>query len=584
MKLWILSIIFVLGTGSLYAKEKGEFPSEWVLQKTTFSYPSNFEFPEEGSVELFESTLYFQNSLYFQIKNKEKKNSIYQYDLQTGTFQKKLWEKGRILGWTECKNQFLIQTKQKLYFVEPITWNVINESTVPSISPQWRDMVCANQKLYRLDNDQLQVLDMETWEVKSILPLPMKSVQRIVKHEDMEILLYSSFSGNMVKNFSIDEGNTKGEWKVKTNHRALFKLIHISSDRFLVFDPITKIYGEFYLFDDQLIPMAERLEKRSDGKAVRFSPIESNLQYQLEIQANEEIPETNIHVVLPKKDTYAQSLKEETFYSPSSFSLDETGNRTLTIPLAKMKKGESKTIKVYNGNLTRYKIHWKLDPNITLNREENESKFPNELRDDWFVKLNDLVVIEKSKELYEENLTLKKILEQTSKYTSSIPYKSGKFEPAPKVIEKNNGGCTEHSYVTMALLRGLGIPTRLIWNYLPTETSKEMSLNHKYVEVWIEGYGWIPMEPLAPPKSKPGVSHARHLVFAVLPTPTHPKILGGDRLVQFTKESFHLRKNLSLKLTILKDEKGEREEETIGLQPGQKQNRTIVSGEDLVVP
>lgn len=176
------------------------------------------------------------------------------------------------------------------------------------------------------------------------------------------------------------------------------------------------------------------------------------------------------------------------------------------------------------------------------------------------------------------------ILSETAKYVSSIPYQSGKFEAAPYVILKNNGGCTEHSYVTMSLLRGMGIPTRLVWNYLPTESSSEMSFNHKYVEVWVDGLGWIPLEPLAPPKSKPGVTHARHLVFAVLPKPTHPKIVGGDRLVQIAKDQIPLGKQLKMKLTILKKETGDRLEEEIGIQPNRIRTRAIQAGEDLVVP
>ncbi|PKA27287.1 transglutaminase-like domain-containing protein [Leptospira levettii] len=584
MKHWILGFLIVFTSGSLLAMERGEVPFEWKQIGANYEYDPNFSFPDAESVELFESLLQVKSQLYFQTKNKDKEFHLYQYDLPTKKITPISWDKGRVLGWALCSGSVYVQTKQKLYAVSLDSFVIQKEYNLTSKSNGWKDFVCVKDKMFRSDKDQLEVLDVNSFEKISELPLPMKSVQRIIKHSDSEILLVSSFAGNTIQVFSLEEGTTTKEWKFPTNHRALFKMVSLGSDRFLIFDPITKIYGEWFFFDEHFFPIGDGLFMRSDEKAVRFSPIKSNLEYQLDLTSMSDIPESNFHVILPKKDTYAQELREESFYSPSTFSLDDFGNRTLTVKVPPMKEGESKVISVYRGKLTRYKIHWKLGPGLIVNREENESKHPNELRDDWFVKLEDPIVVTKRNELFQDKTSIKELLMETSQYVSSIPYKSGKFESAPNVIQKNNGGCTEHSYVTMSLLRGKGIPARLVWNYLPTETSIEMSFNHKYVEVWIDGYGWIPMEPLSPPKSKPGVTYARHLVFAVLPTPTHPKISGGDRLVQLTKDQLSLGKKIKMKLSILKQGEGETSEESLEIQPNQMRNRAIQSGEEVVVP
>ncbi|MBL0956028.1 MAG: transglutaminase family protein [Leptospira sp.] len=584
MKHWILGFLIVLTSGSLVAVERGEVSFEWKQIGTKYEYDPNFSFPDSESVELFESFLPIKSQLYFQTKNKEREYHLYQYDLPTKKITPISWDKGRVLGWALCSDSVYIQTKQKLFVVSQDSFEIKNEFNIANKTNGWKDFVCLKEKLVRLEKDQLEVYDVNSMEKVSELQLPMKSVQRIIKRSDSEILLVSSFEGNTIQVFSLEEGTTTKEWKFPTNHRALFKMAVLGSDRFLIFDPITKIYGEWFLFDEHFFPIGDGLFIRSDEKAVRFSPIKSNLEYQLDLTSISDIPESNFHVILPKKDTYSQELREETFYSPSTFSLDDSGNRTLTVKVPPMKEGESKTITVYRGKLTRYKIHWKLGPELIVNREESESKHPNELRDDWFVKLEDPIVVTKRNELFQEKTSIKELLMETSQYVSSIPYKSGKFESAPNVIQKNNGGCTEHSYVTMSLLRGKGIPARLVWNYLPTESSDEMSFNHKFVEVWVNGYGWIPMEPLSPPKSKPGVTYARHLVFAVLPTPTHPKISGGDRLVQLTKDQLSLGKKLKMKLTILKQGEGVQGEESLEIQPNQMRNRAIQSGEELVVP
>ncbi|WP_232369227.1 transglutaminase-like domain-containing protein [Leptospira abararensis] len=275
------------------------------------------------------------------------------------------------------------------------------------------------------------------------------------------------------------------------------------------------------------------------------------------------------------------------FYFPAETrsEIDSGGNRSLSLTIQTMKAGDTKDITVYRALLTRYKIQWNLDPklSIALNQSQSKKGFKSYLQDDWFLKMNSPLVLEKRNALFQESFNLKDVLTKTQEYVASIPYKSGSFEPAPQVIEKNNGGCTEHSYVTMALLRGIGIPSRLVWNYLPTESSKEITFNHKFVEVWVEGLGWIPMEPLAPPKSKPGVTHARHVIFAGLSNPTHPKIAGGDRLVQLSKESLSLAKKIKFKLVIAKVDEGKEGEEK---EEGAiiKTNRSLTKGEDLLVP
>lgn len=92
------------------------------------------------------------------------------------------------------------------------------------------------------------------------------------------------------------------------------------------------------------------------------------------------------------------------------------------------------------------------------------------------------------------------------------------------------------------------------------------------------------MEPLAPPKSKPGITYARHVVFAGLSGTSHPKIDGGDRLVQLSKDQLGLAKKIKFKLVVAKmdTEKGiENTDEKVILP---KTIRALNSGEELVVP
>ncbi|TGK86945.1 transglutaminase domain-containing protein [Leptospira noumeaensis] len=580
---WIL--LFFSFFSSAVAVSVGEVPISWKEIRSKYNWKTNPSFPESESVDLFESVLYTDGRLFFQTKDSTKQSSILIWNLESGESKKFPWDGGRVTGWTECSGKILIQTTKTLWDLDAKTLVVNRKLPWPNNGKSWQDIVCLDHKIYRLVSEQLEVYDLESGELESKIPVPFSSVQRITKRGESDILFLSSFWGNTIQVFSPKDPTNKKEWKFPVNHRALFKLVTLSEDHFLIFDPITKIYGEWMVFENSILPLLTPVEVADGLRAYRFSPIQNKIQYQFQLTALIDVPETKYQLVLPKQNTSSQNLKDEVIHPSAVEEVDGAGNRSLVLTFPPLKAGDTRDISVYEAILTRYKIHWNLNPNLTLSKNQNQNGMESYLLDDWFLKLNEDVVVQKRNTLFQENTNLKQILTKTQEYVSSIPYKSGSFEPAPKVIEKNNGGCTEHSYVTMALLRGMGIPSRLVWNYLPTESSKEITFNHKFVEVWVEGLGWIPMEPLAAPRSKPGVTYARHVVFAGLPGTNHPKIAGGDRLVQLSKDQLDLNKKIKFKLVVVKndstnDEIDGTEEKVIP----QKTNRALNSGEEMVVP
>ena len=64
------------------------------------------------------------------------------------------------------------------------------------------------------------------------------------------------------------------------------------------------------------------------------------------------------------------------------------------------------------------------------------------------------------------------------------------------ILGNMHGGCTEHSYVQIAMLRLSGLPARFNWNAFPDHEKQELDFNHKHAEVWFPESGWIPLEPL----------------------------------------------------------------------------------------
>ena len=93
------------------------------------------------------------------------------------------------------------------------------------------------------------------------------------------------------------------------------------------------------------------------------------------------------------------------------------------------------------------------------------------------------------------------IVKNITRYVHShLYYKmSGPKQSAPVVLKRGWGSCTEYSFVTIALLRYLGIPARYVAGS-SNNTSKNRPIAadrvyHKWVEVWLSGYGWVHLDP-----------------------------------------------------------------------------------------
>jgi transglutaminase-like putative cysteine protease len=82
-------------------------------------------------------------------------------------------------------------------------------------------------------------------------------------------------------------------------------------------------------------------------------------------------------------------------------------------------------------------------------------------------------------------------------------FRDAQWDPAPAVLERGQGSCSEFSYALMALLRASGIPCRYTGALILTADNvtkydpaiHEDTVFHRWVEVYLETRGWFPMDP-----------------------------------------------------------------------------------------
>ncbi len=235
-------------------------------------------------------------------------------------------------------------------------------------------------------------------------------------------------------------------------------------------------------------------------------------------------------VLLPPALTAAQELAEEKLPPGAEVRHDRDGNRALFVPVSHLEPDREHSIGVYRAKIRRYRIDvdlsrfrtplatWRAPEELRVHTEN----LPQLLIEDPEIRGTRERLRARSETL--EDYAREAFLEvrRRMRYHSD-----GRFDPAPVVLKQGHGTCTEFTYATMALLRSAGIPSRMAWNYLG---NGQPDFNNKLAEFWHPQLGWLPIEPLAPPATGPGTTHARHIIWAQLRTPFQEWIGTRDRL------------------------------------------------------
>lgn len=448
------------------------------------------------------------------------------------------WQHGRVLGmaYNPAGKELLIRTAAFLLLVDPHTFAVTRK--VPFVrATAWRDMTVAGNKLVILaaNGKDLYLHDLRTFEVQQTYPTGLEKIQRISRLRGDQVVLWSSYWGSRLHLADLETGVVSKAYHVHggADHAALFKLTTTDDGRLAVFDPFRTKRMELLVFTgNAFVPLAQGSQVTSNGLGWRVNPRTNRLDGHLKMTASVDMPATELLLVLPARSTYHQELAEESFPHGGQITVDSYGNRSLRLLLPPLKAGESYSKTYYSARLTRYQVLFYL-PGLTGSPSNPPQELGRYLENRKVYDLEHPLISETLRTLVPKNAPAPETVQSVYRFAVGIPYGKG-FEPAPAAIVKRSGGCTEHSYIQVALLRKAGIPARFVWNSI-SDRNGLASFDHKYAEAWLPGLGWVPLEPLAGRRDVAGSLVNYPLVFSVMDHPWHEHIANGDMLASFTK-------------------------------------------------
>ena len=74
--------------------------------------------------------------------------------------------------------------------------------------------------------------------------------------------------------------------------------------------------------------------------------------------------------------------------------------------------------------------------------------------------------------------------------------RTGGGDIAPTVLKRGSGSCSEYAFVYIAMCRAAGVPARYVGSVVVRgEEASFDYVYHRWVEVYLPGYGWIPVDP-----------------------------------------------------------------------------------------
>ncbi|MDZ7722760.1 MAG: transglutaminase domain-containing protein [candidate division KSB1 bacterium] len=130
-------------------------------------------------------------------------------------------------------------------------------------------------------------------------------------------------------------------------------------------------------------------------------------------------------------------------------------------------------------------------------------------------RINDSFIQAKLKEILNDEQRPYYMAQRIYDYVrNTLEYKlEGGWNVAPFVLQRGTGSCSEYTFSFIALCRAAGIPARYVG--AAVVRGDDASIDeyfHRWPEVYLPGYGWIPMDPQAGDKQTPrevamGIGH-----------------------------------------------------------------------------
>jgi len=207
----------------------------------------------------------------------------------------------------------------------------------------------------------------------------------------------------------------------------------------------------------------------------------------------------DVNIALPENRDNQTILGEINYnIKPNEILTDIWGQKTALFQFKDIKPGEKTEIQVTTVFESYNVLYFIYPENVGSLKDIPKDIKEKYLIDDEKYQINSIVIQETIKQIVGNEKNPYWIMRNIHQYLiGHLHYlMDGAWDTAPTVITNKHGSCSEYSFVFIALCKAAGLPTRYVGS---TWDRKELAymddVYHRWVEVYLPNYGWIPTDP-----------------------------------------------------------------------------------------
>jgi len=422
------------------------------------------------------------------------------------------------------KNLWLADRKaDKIFCINPQNGSVIKSIDSPSFWPM--GLAWDGKTLWNADWKERKIyqLDPANGTILKTIDAPEGSPRDLAW--DGKYLWCSDDISDKIIQFSPDDGTTIREFAAPAKDpRGLCydgKYLWVSdriNDEIYLVDPHS---GGVILITDAPGPFTRGLAY--DGKTLWAVDYQNDKLYQLKIRDGEKyirknerhasitfthqirnlgpntIKSADVHLAIPvNRDN--QQLNKEISYTPKFTKIisDKWGQKTALFHTDNLKAQTVQNI-VSVTDATIYEIQYFIYPDEvgSLNDIPKDIKSLY-LEDNEKYQISHPVIQQAVQECIGNEQNPYWIARKVYNYLIEKMYyeRTGGWNTAPTVLARGNGSCSEYTFVYIAMCRAAGLPARYVGSVVVRGDDASMDdVFHRWVEVYLPNYGWIPVDP-----------------------------------------------------------------------------------------
>lgn len=370
-----------------------------------------------------------------------------------------------------------------------------------------------NGKIYKVDPEDGRTL--------AVIPLPVTDPQGLTW--DGEYLWLSDNGEDMILKISPEDGTTIKSFKSPARDpRGLawdgeyLWSVDRSSDEAYRVDPesgrvimILKTPGPYpwglAWGNKELLISDYQTDKISSLTIFGESKYTRSMERYAEIEFTHEIlnfgPGTvenmNVYLALPKNIPTQDILSISYPQEPEGFKEDKWGQKVAHFKVDKLEPLE-KSASVMKVKAKIYDVAYNIFPEKAGTLKDIPDKLSRFLADDDKYRLNDPAIQKAVKEAVGEEKNTYWVARNIFDYLREKLYyeRIGGWDIAPIILNRGSGSCSEYTFVYIAMCRAAGLPARYAGSVVVRgEDASFDFVYHRWVEVYLPNYGWIPVDP-----------------------------------------------------------------------------------------